>query len=352
MGRGRMTPTLRVVSPGLLTTIQDLGRTGYQHLGVPVSGALDVVALAAANALVNNRPDEAALEIFYRGPVLAVEAKSVRVAVTGGEAQIERLSDPAARNGQRIEMMRSVTLRRGEAIRISAISGGACAYLAIEGGLAISPVLGSLSTDIRSRIGGIEGRALVEGDLVSLRCEEASAAPELTLGSLALSTPARVRILPGPQRDFFSDAEFKAFTESAYVVGTNSNRMGLRLTGRSVVHSRAANIVSDCVAPGSIQIPGDGQPIVLLADRQTTGGYPKIANVISADIPTLGRLKAGASIGFQPVTLEQAVEARRQMLAVMETLASRATPLPATPSDLMPRLFECNLISGVFDAAA
>jgi len=163
-----MTPALRVVSPGLLTTIQDRGRTGYQHLGVPVSGALDMVALAAANALVNNRPEEAALEIFYRGPVLAVEAHSVRLAIVGGEAQIERLSDPAARNGQRVETMRSLTLRRGEAIRIGSISNGACCYLAIEGGLALCPVLGSLSTDIRSRIGGIEGRALAEGDLLAI----------------------------------------------------------------------------------------------------------------------------------------------------------------------------------------
>jgi allophanate hydrolase subunit 2 len=128
--------------------------------------------------------------------------------------------------------------------------------------------------------------------------------------------------------------------------------MGLRLSGRPIAHSRGANIVSDAVAPGSIQIPGDGQPIVLLADRQTTGGYPKIANVISADIPALGRLRCGSTLGFVAVTLEEAVEARRQMTAGIEALAARAVPLHAAASDLNPRLMETNLISGVVDAAA
>jgi biotin-dependent carboxylase-like uncharacterized protein len=248
--------------------------------------------------------------------------------------------------------MQSVTLKRGEAIRIGAITGGACAYLAVEGGFAIEPVLGSRATDIRSLIGGMEARALRKGDLLPLRHAMASDTWELMFASCKLDPAARVRIVPGPQRDFFTDAEFEAFTQATYSVGANSSRMGLRLSGRPVAHSRGANIVSDAVAPGSIQIPGDGQPIVLLADRQTTGGYPKIANVISADIPALGRLRSGAPLGFMPVTLEQAVEARREMLAEIESLAARTTTVRATPSDLLPRLLESNLISGVFDAAA
>ncbi|MET0277158.1 MAG: hypothetical protein ABW198_02400, partial [Pseudorhodoplanes sp.] len=267
-----MSASLRVLAPGFLTTIQDRGRVGYQHLGVPVSGALDCVALAAANALVGNAPDEAALEIFYRGPVLVAEADSVRVALACNGAEIEKLTEPSARNGQRIEPMQSITLRRGEAIRVGAITGGACAYLAVEGGFAIEPVLGSRATDIRSLIGGMEARALREGDLLPLRHAMASDTWELMFASCQLDPPARVRIVPGPQRDFFTDAEFEAFTQATYSVGANSSRMGLRLSGRPIAHSRGANIVSDAVAPGSIQIPGDGQPIVLLADRQTTGG--------------------------------------------------------------------------------
>lgn len=346
-----MTASLRVISPGLLTTIQDRGRIGFQHLGVPVSGALDAVALAAANALVGNAPDEAALEIFYRGPVLAAEADSVRIALACGSAELEKLPEPFARHGQRIPPMQSITLHRGEAIRIGSIADSACACLAVEGGFAIEPVLGSRATDIRSRIGGIEARALREGDLLPLRREAADDTQERQLDCM-LAAPARVRIVPGPQRDFFTDGEFDAFLQATYRVGANSSRMGLRLSGRPVSSSRGANIVSDAVAPGSIQIPGDGQPIVLLADRQTTGGYPKIANVISADIPALGRLRSGAALSFTPVTLEQAVEARRQMMAEIEGLAARTSAVRIAPSDLLPRLLESNLISGVFDAAA
>ncbi len=347
-----MSASLRVISPGLLTTIQDRGRSGFQHLGVPESGALDCAALAAANALVGNAADEAALEIFYRGPVLVADAETVRVAVACSEAQIEKLPDLAAHNGQRVEPMQSITLRRGEAIRIGAIAGSACAYLAVEGGFAIEPDLGSHATDIRSHIGGLEARALRESDVLPLRRKAASDTEEHRIASCDLAAPTRVRIVPGPQRDFFSDAEFEAFTSATYTIGANSNRMGLRLSGRPIAHSRGANIVSDAIAPGSIQIPGDGQPIVLLADRQTTGGYPKIANVISADIPALGRLRSGASLGFTAVTLEEAVEARRQMIAGIEGLSARTTPVRALLFDLMPRLMESNLISGVFDAAA
>jgi len=346
-----MSASLRVISPGMLTTIQDRGRIGFQHLGVPASGALDDVALAAANALVGNAPDEAALEIFYRGPVLTAEAESVRVALACSDAEIEKLPEPFARHGQRIDPMQTVTLKRGEAIRIGAITRGACAYLAVEGGFAIEPVLGSRSTDIRSHIGGIEARALREGDLLPLR-REASGGSEERRVVFRLEPLARVRIVPGPQRDLFTDAEFDAFAQATYTVGANSSRMGLRLSGRSIAHGRGANIVSDAVAPGSIQIPGDGQPILLLADRQTTGGYPKIANVISADIAALGRLRFGDAIQFTPVTLEEAVEARRQMMAEIEGLSALVTIVRTAPSDLVPRLLESNLISGVFDAAA
>lgn len=347
-----MSAFLRVISAGPLTTIQDCGRNGYQHLGVPVSGALDRIALAAANALVGNAPDEAALEIFYRGPLLLVEADQVRVAIACDDAQIEKLARPDSARGERLEPMQSVTLRRGEAIRIGAIRGNVCAYLAVEGGFAIEPVLGSRSTDIRSHIGGLEARTLREGDVLPLCRDISSDMQERRFTSLELGIPSRVRIVAGPQRDFFREAEFEALLQSTYTVGANSNRMGLRLTGRAIAHNRDANIVSDAIAPGSIQIPGNGQPIVLLADRQTTGGYPKIANVISADIPALGRLRSGCIIGFTLVTLEEAVEARRQMIAQMEGFSKLAIPVRAPLSDLMPRLMESNLISGVFDAAA
>lgn len=345
-----MKAQLRVIAPGLHSTVQDRGRPGYQHLGVAESGALDSVALAAANALVGNAPDEAAIEMFYRGGDFMVEADEAQVAVACSAAQIEVLSDSQTSVG-RIATMRSVTLKRGQTIRIGAITGGACAYLAVAGGLSIPAVLGSRATDVRSHIGGSDARALRAGDALPLRRDMVGHA-DRQLKSWDLDPPDRVRVLPGPQRDYFSDAEFESFINANYTVGGNSNRMGLRLSGRAIKHCRGANIVSDATAPGSIQIPGDGQPIVLLADRQTTGGYPKIATVISADIPALGRLRSGASFSFVPVTLDQAVEARRQLMAQTEGFASRLVRVTEPPADLMPRLMDANLISGVIDAAA
>jgi biotin-dependent carboxylase-like uncharacterized protein len=347
-----MKPALRVISPGLMTTIQDLGRIGYQHFGVPVSGALDPVGLYAANALVDNAAGTAALEVFYMGLTLAVEADDVRISVVGADAKIEILPDATAKIGKRVECMRSLRLSRGEVLRIGSLSGGALLYVAVEGGFNIEPILGSVSTYMRGQIGGLNGRALVAGDRIPLRRNRASESLDLQLNGLDLTTPARFRIIPGPQRDYFSDNEFAAFVGSTYVIGPNSDRMGMRLSGRPITHIRGFDIVSDGIAPGSVQIPGNGQPIVLLADRQTTGGYPKIATVISADLPALGRIGVGARIGFEPVALEAAVEARRKLLADLAAIESRVAPIQPTGKEVTPKLLECNLISGVIDAAA
>jgi biotin-dependent carboxylase-like uncharacterized protein len=347
-----MTPALRVIAPGLLTTVQDLGRPGFQHLGVPVSGALDGISLRAANALVGNPPETGALEIAYAGPTLAVEADEIRVAVVGAQADIEVLPDVDATGGRRVVGQRSLLLSRGEVLRVGSLSGGRVAYLAVEGGFAIEPVLGSVSTYVRAGIGGLNGRALAAGDLLPLRLDRASARTESRLEGLDLASPPRFRALFGPQRDLFSDDEIAAFFASTYMVGPSSDRMGMRLSGRPIRHLRGFDITSDGVAPGSIQIPGSGEPIVLLADRQTTGGYPKIATVISADLPALGRLPAGATIGFEPVDVAAAEAARRQMFATIAAIPALIVPIAPAPADVAPRLFKCNLISGVVDAAA
>ena len=181
-----MKPELRVVAPGLLTTIQDFGRVGYQHLGVPVSGALDPVSMRAANLLVGNAPDVAVLEAACLGPTLAVEADDVRVAVAGADAVIERLSDAAASGGERVPAMCSVRLRRGEVLRIGALTGGTALYVAVEGGFDIEPVLGSVATDIRGRLGGLHGRALAAGDRLPLRLAGAGERGEVCLEGFAL----------------------------------------------------------------------------------------------------------------------------------------------------------------------
>jgi biotin-dependent carboxylase-like uncharacterized protein len=346
-----MKPALRIVTPGLLTTVQDLGRYGYQHLGVPVCGALDPVSLQAANILVGNAPNTAALEVAYVGPTLAIEADDARLAVVGASTTIE-IVDEMADNARWTDGMRSFRAHRGETVRIGALTGGAVLYLAIEGGFDIAPVMKSVSTCIRGGFGGWHGRALIAGDELPLRHLQATDRGDLALHGFDPSPAGRVRVIPGPQADHFSARELAAFFDGEYTVGVGSDRMGMRLSGRPIRHLHGFDIVSDGIAPGSIQIPGTGQPIVLLADRETTGGYPKIATVISADLPALGRLPVGAKVSFEAVTIEQAEAARRSHIADLAALQSKLVPVACPEAYVLPMLLTCNLISGVIDAAA
>jgi biotin-dependent carboxylase-like uncharacterized protein len=348
-----MTALLRVVQPGLLTTIQDLGRAGYQSLGITVGGALDPVGLRAANALVGNAAGAGALEVLYFGPTMVVEADDVRMSFAGAGAAIDILPDERATVGVRLETMRSVRLRRGDVVRIGSLSGGAVLYVAVEGGFRIEPVLGSVATDIRGGIGGWQARALIAGDRLPLCRMQASERDEWRFEGLNLAPPSRVRVIVGPQTDYFAESEITAFLESQYVVGSGSNRQGMRLEGRAITHARGYNITSDGIAPGSIQVPGNGQPIAMLAERQTTGGYPKIATVISADLPALGRLPIGAKFRFAPVTIEAAQAARRELFAEIARIQERIGPVVrgADSIDVAPLLYDYNLISGVVDAS-
>jgi biotin-dependent carboxylase-like uncharacterized protein len=347
-----MTPALSIVRPGLLTTIQDLGRVGHQSLGIAVCGALDPVALRAANALAGNPLETGALEVLHLGPTMVVEADDVRMSFAGPRASIDILPDVAAIRGRRVETMRSVRLRRGEVIRIGSLAGGAALYVAVEGGFDVAPVLGSVSTDIRAGIGAWQGRALVAGDHLPLRRMAASRREESRIAGLDLSPPRVVRAVVGPQADYFSASEIAAFFANTYKVGAGSNRMGMRLEGPPIAHVRGHNITSDTIAPGSIQVPGNGQPIILLADRQTTGGYPKIATVISADMPAVGRLTIGANIRFESVTIEEALRLRRLLLDEIAQIPERIEPVRngVEAVELAPKLSDHNLISGVVDA--
>ncbi len=347
-----MTPSLRVLSPGLSTTVQDLGRTGFQRLGVSVGGALDPVAFAAANALVGNPRNTGALEAIYTGPSFAIEAADARLAFVGGDAAIEILPDTEATAGDTIAPGRSIRVHHGQIVRVGSIKNGATLYMAVEGGFDIAPLLGSVATDSRGRMGGWQGRALIGGDVLPLHRAAASERDEFRLDGVSLAAPARFRAVLGPQSDHFSDAEIERFFAGEYVVSAGSNRMGMRLEGPPLRHRRGFNIVSDAIATGAIQVPGNGQPIVLLADHQTTGGYPKIATIISADLPALGRLPIGAKVSFVPVSLEQATAARRELAAALDDLAGKIVRIQPAPAAVAARLLECNLISGVYDAAA
>jgi biotin-dependent carboxylase-like uncharacterized protein len=345
-----MKGALRVVAPGLMTTVQDLGRRGYQHLGVPVSGALDHVSLRAANLLVGNPAGTAALEIFYQGPTLAVEADSVRIALAGGAAPIDILA-PDGSASRRLAAFQSARLERGEQLRIGALSGSACACLAVEGGFAIAPVLGSLSTLTRGGIGGYQGRPLRSGDLLPLHQGAAPEREEIMLPPPDLAAPKRIRVVLGPQQDYFTPAALAALLGAAYTVSQASDRMGMRLDGPRLEHSQKGyNIVSDGTAPGSIQVPGNGLPIILLADRQTTGGYPKIATVVSADLPALGRMMPGSRIAFEAVGIEDAEAAARALAAEIAALPSLLAPARRSIVIDADRLLTENLVSGVVSA--
>ncbi len=343
-----MSSALFVVAPGLMTTVQDQGRTGYQSQGVPVSGALDAVSYAAANAIVGNAASIAALEIAYQGPVLRVEAESVRVAFAGPEVPLDIVSE--AGEARRVPILQSLRLKRGETLKIGALSGSAVGYLAIEGGLDLAPVLGSRSTLTRGGLGGFQGRQLKALDRLPLVRASAEEREEMRLPSLDLSLPKRFRVVLGPQDDYFSAKGIETLLSATYTITQSSDRMGMRLEGPVLEHALGFNIVSDGIAPGTIQVPGNGLPIVLLADRQTTGGYPKIATVISADLPAMGRLRPGGKVAFEKVSVEEAQAIRREQARHVASLQDRLVPVPPMVGIDLERLYGDNLLSGWVDA--
>jgi biotin-dependent carboxylase-like uncharacterized protein len=345
-----MRPTLHILKPGLMTTVQDLGRAGFQNLGVGISGALDPTALRVANLLVGNEPGTGTLEVIYLGPTVEIEADNVRMSFVGGAATVEILPDASASSGTKIGTMRSVLVKRGEVVRVGSLTNSATLYVGIEGGFDLQPILGSVSTNIRGGTGGWQARAIMAGERLPLCRMRAPERDECQAAGIEFRAPSRIRAIPGPQDDYFDDAEIKKFFGSEYTVQSGSDRVGMRLQGGAVQHAKGFNIASDATAPGSIQVPGNGQPIVLMADRQTTGGYPKIATVISADVPALGRLSIGSKIMFESVTVEAALSLRRDMLAYLNDLPNCIVPIGRTCGDVNPRLFDRNLISGVVDA--
>lgn len=342
-----MTAALKVVSAGLATTVQDAGRFGFQRQGVPVSGALDRVALAAANVVVGNPVGAAALEMLYQGAVVEVMADSVRVAVAGGGATLT-VTAPDAET-RRLAALESLTLGRGTRVAVSLGGPGIVAYLAVAGGIATPVVLGSRSTYPRAGLGGLRGKALEKGDVVPLGATAAPRGPERRLPLPPLVPPSTVRVVLGPQADYFSDAVIANFLATPWRIRPASDRMGLRLEGPPVRAARGHDIASDGIAGGAIQVPGDGQPIVLLADRQTTGGYPKIATVASADLPAVGRLAPGMTLRFQAVDVAIAEEARRRLEHEIARWPEKLVNIAAGDFDAS-LLLAANLIDGVVDA--
>jgi biotin-dependent carboxylase-like uncharacterized protein len=345
-----VTPCLAVQAPGLATTLQDFGRFGHQALGIPVSGALDADALRLANRLVGNAEGEAALEIRMMGPTLCVCSDAVLVVLAGTGGALEVLA-PSTRQ---VPAWQSVRLERDAVFRVPALRDSATAYLAVAGGFDVPEVLGSRSTYGRGAFGGFQGRALAAGDHLPLRLPNIADGREMRLGRQPdLAPPARIRVVLGPQQDYFSPAGLNTFLAETFAVTNEADRMGLRLAGPRLEHAKGYDIVSDAVATGAIQVPGNGQPIVLLADHQTTGGYPKIATVISADLPALGRMRPGDTLRFEAISVDAAEAARRAHERNIADLMRSLEPVRVDAASLSSTaLLSKNLISGLVDAMA
>jgi allophanate hydrolase len=340
-----MSAVLKVVRAGLFDTVQDLGRIGYMALGMPTAGAMDRIGLTLANALAGNPANTAGLEIGVMGPDLLVEADSVRIALAGPLSPA--LIEGEGATPKPLESDRSHLLKRGQVLRVGMVEGASTAYLAVAGGFAIPAFMGSLSTYSRAGIGGFEGRELAVGDSLPLGLDQAPAGDEHKLAGPFDYGSGPIRVVWGPQDDYFSEAGRQTFVTSEYRVSKEADRMGIRFEGPTIEHSKGADIISDGIGPGAIQVPGAGLPIVLLADRQTVGGYSKIATVASVDLPRLGRLLPGRTVHFTAITVEQAEALRREQEArLSRAIATLQIARSAGGIDLG-RLYEENLIDGV-----
>jgi biotin-dependent carboxylase-like uncharacterized protein len=309
---------IRIVESGALTTVQDLGRPGHLRYGIPPSGPIDHFAFVVANRLAGNPDGAAGLECTVLGPRFEAEAPCA-IAVTGAAM-------PLTINGADAPAWTTLILKPGDVVKLGAARAGVRAYVAFSGGLDVPPVLGSRSTYLRGRLGGLGGRALRKEDRLSLfpapvpplRRARARAIP-------ILDDEPEIRVVLGPQADRFTDDGVRTFLGSAYEMLPQSDRMGARLRGERIAHVKGHDILSDGIALGSIQVPGDGQPIALLVDRQSTGGYTKVATVCSFDIGRLGQVKPGRRVRFRAVELGEAQRTLRQWRAALQDVLEEAS---------------------------
>ncbi|WP_316791145.1 biotin-dependent carboxyltransferase family protein [Pedobacter frigoris] len=292
---------IRILKPGLLSTIQDMGRHGHQKCGMVVSGAMDILALKIGNLLLGNSPAEAALECTLSGPELIFERDQL-IAITGGNLSPQI-------DGVPLTMWKPVYVRAGAKLSFGKALSGCRTYLSVYRGFDVSEVLGSKSTYLRAGIGGWNGRALKKDDIIPFKtsCQgqhkfDWSAGKNLYPD---LSNP-RIRVIEGPEFGQFTVESTADFLNGSYTVSNEADRMGYRLNGKALQQQVSKEMLSSAVTFGTIQVPAQGAPIVLMADHQTTGGYPRIAQVISADLTLLAQMQPGREITFELITLEQA----------------------------------------------
>lgn len=299
MGRG----VLEVIKPGLATSVQDLGRTGYQQYGVVVSGAMDAYALQVGNLLVGNRRGAAGLEITLMGPELGI-LRDTTIAVCGADLS------PTV-DGVPIPVWKSVQVKKGQTLTFGQPRSGVYAYLTVSGGIRVPDVMGSKSTYAKARLGGVKGRYVKKGDVLKAEDMADRVKKVGRRGIPASNVPdyrpsKSIRVVLGPDHELFDLESIETFLSEAYRVTTQSDRMGYRLSGPKLKHTSGADIISDAIMPGTVQVPANGEPIVLMADRQTTGGYSRVATVTSVDLPYVAQLPPGSKLTFEAVSVEEA----------------------------------------------
>ncbi|HZH53337.1 MAG TPA: biotin-dependent carboxyltransferase family protein [Microvirga sp.] len=327
---------------GPMTSLQDRGRVGYQRFGVSPSGAMDTRSLAIANALVGNPPNMAAIEFVNLGGTFTCAGGDLRFALAGADCSLNIDGAPVA-------PQTAAVLREGQEARVGHARAGAFAYLAVAGGFAIAPQLGSLSFHLRSRLGGLDGAPLQAGDRLPCRAE-AQPGELLHLPPEPPKADEPIRVMLGPQDDYFTPDGIRTFLEEEFTVSPQADRMGFQLTGPRIEHAKGFNIVSDGIVTGHVQVPGSGHPIVLMRDRQTAGGYPKIATVIGADLDRFAQLRPGSPVHFRAVDRAEAVAAARELRNWIEALPAALVPVRFGLTT--EHLLSVNLIGGTVDALA
>ncbi len=325
--------SFQVTKPGMMTTIQDLGRTGYQKFGVSQSGAMDKISLMTANALVGNALDAAGLECMIMGPELLFEEDQT-IAITGADIS------PSI-NGNSIAMYTAIGVKAGDCLRFGQIKKGCRAYIAFAGGLEADMVMGSASTDQKLGIGGVNGKKLDAWDRIRVRNEEIEGFSGINLSSITMTEEEKallmtaapqqtedgaviIDVVKGPQFDQFHEDGIETFFGSDYEITPDSNRMGIRLSGQKIEQLGDGNIISDGIAEGAVQVPSSGMPIIMMADRQTTGGYCKIANVTSTDISKLSQCMPGTKVRFRELSVEDAQAKYKQCLQLIRRIGEEA----------------------------
>ncbi len=294
----------RVAAPGLLTTVQDSGRFGFQQYGVPVSGAMDYYAFMASNLLVRNRTNQACLEITLLGPTLEF-LNQTQIAITGADLS-------PTLNREEVPCWQTLNVSRGDELRFGPPRNGCRAYVSVRGGIDVPVLLGSRSTYVRGLLGGYKGRQLRTGDMIKANQQVFSSETQVRMMPQNLiptyETNPTIKVVLGPQSDFFTNKTRELFLSSTYTVTADSDRMGYRLDGPELEPKKTSPMVSDATPVGAIQVPTDGKPIIMMRDAQTTGGYPKIAVVTTPDTSRLGQVRPGNKIEFSESSSSEAQE--------------------------------------------